>query len=170
MPSRMREIVEERGETAIRGEASSKQTRPIFADVINLARIGALLSRPFFQQYARDYNLSLNEWRVIVVVHDRPGTSGQEVGRLAGIIPMNVSRAVATLKKAGRIRSEADPENHRRQMLYLTDLGESLFQQLYPQARAHAEKLFDVLSEGERQEFSEMLQRLYDRAEELLGD
>lgn len=170
MPTRMSETVEGRCDAGAVGESLSEPKHPIFADVINLARIGALLSRPFFQKYASDYNLSLNEWRVIVVVHDRPGTSGQEVGRLAGIIPMNVSRAVATLKKTGRIRSEADPENHRRQMLYLTDGGEALYQQLYPQARAHAEKLFDVFSEDERKEFSEMLQRLYDRAEELLGD
>lgn len=151
-------------------QVRSQPAQPIFADVINLARVGALLSRPFFQKYASDYNLSLNEWRVIVVVHDRPGTSGQEVGRLAGIIPMNVSRAVATLKKAGRIRSEPDPENHRRQLLHLAEAGEALYEQLYPQAKAHAERLFDIFSEDERREFSEKLRRLYERAEELLGD
>lgn len=151
-------------------QVRSQPAQPIFADVINLARVGALLSRPFFQKYASDYNLSLNEWRVIVIVHDRPGTSGQEVGRLAGIIPMNVSRAVATLKKAGRIRSEPDPENHRRQLLHLAEAGEALYEQLYPQAKAHAERLFDIFSEDERREFSEKLRRLYERAEELLGD
>lgn len=155
---------------ATKEHVRSAPEQPIFADVINLARVGALLSRPFFQTYARDYSLSLNEWRVIVLVHDQPGTSGQEIGRLAGIIPMNVSRAVATLKKADRIRSEPDPENHRRQMLHLTEAGEALYQQLYPQARAHAERLFDVFSNAERQEFSDMLRRLYERAEELLGD
>lgn len=156
--------------SATKVQVRSQPAQPIFADVINLARVGALLSRPFFQKYASDYNLSLNEWRVIVVVHDRPGTSGQEVGRLAGIIPMNVSRAVATLKKAGRIRSEPDPENHRRQLLHLAEAGEALYEQLYPQAKAHAERLFDIFSEDERREFSEKLRRLYERAEELLGD
>lgn len=144
--------------------------RPVFADIMTLQRIGNLLSRPFFQQYAKRHNLTLNEWRVVVVVHDRPGTAGHEVGRLAGLIPMNVSRAVASLKKAGRIRAETDPENRRKHSLYLTEAGELLFEQIYPKARAHAEKLFEVFDAEERLQFSDMLQRLYRSAEEILGD
>lgn len=144
--------------------------RPVFADIINLQRIGTLLSMPFFQQYAEQHNLTLNEWRVVVVVHDKPGTAGHEVGRLAGLAPMNVSRAVASLKKAGRIRAEQDPSNRRQHALYLTDEGKLLFQQIYPKARAHAEKLFEVFTVEERRQFSEYLQRLYNAAENLLGD
>ncbi|WP_404287466.1 MarR family winged helix-turn-helix transcriptional regulator [Glutamicibacter arilaitensis] len=144
--------------------------RPVFADIMTLQRIGNLLSRPFFQQYAKRHNLTLNEWRVVVVAHDRPGTAGHEVGRFAGLIPMNVSRAVASLKSAGRIRAETDPENRRQQSLYLTEEGELLFEQIYPKARAHAERLFEVFNTQERQQFSDMLQRLYRRAEDVLGD
>src|SRR5699024_6226427 len=68
---------------------SEGSARPVFADIMTLQRIGNLLSKPFFQRYARRHNLTLNEWRVIVVVHDRPGTAGHEVGNFAGLIPMN---------------------------------------------------------------------------------
>lgn len=144
--------------------------RPVFADIMTLQRIGNLLSKPFFQKYAKRHKLTLNEWRVVVVVHDRPGTAGHEVGRLAGLIPMNVSRAVASLKKAGRIRAEPDPTNRRQHSLYLTEEGELLFERIYPKARAQAEKLFEIFDKNEKQQFSDMLQRLYQRAEEVLGD
>lgn len=144
--------------------------RPVFADIMTLQRIGNLLSKPFFQQYAEKHKLTLNEWRVIVVVHDRPGTAGHEVGKFAGLIPMNVSRAVASLKKAGRIRAEPDPANRRQHSLYLTDAGELVFEQIYPKARAHAEKLFEIFDNDERRMFSDMLQRLYRSAEEVMGD
>lgn len=144
--------------------------RPAFSDVMNLQRIGGLLSKPFFQQFSEKHNLTLNEWRVVVVVHNQPGTAGHDVGRIAGIIPMNVSRAVATLKQAGRITSEPNPENRRQNLLYLTQAGEALFDEISPLAKEHAKKLFSVFSEEEREMLSEMLQRLYDQAERLLGD
>lgn len=144
--------------------------RPVFADIMTLQRIGNLLSKPFFQQYAKLHQLTLNEWRVIVVVHDRPGTPGHEVGKFAGLIPMNVSRAVASLKKAGRIHAEPDPANRRQHSLFLTEAGELVFEQIYPKARAHAEKLFEVFDHEERLQFSEMLQRLYRSAEDVMGD
>lgn len=150
--------------------SSGNAERPVFADIMTLQRIGSLLSKPFFQQYAKLHKLTLNEWRVIVVVHDRPGTAGHEVGRLAGLIPMNVSRAVASLKKAGRIHAESDPTNRRQHSLYLTAAGELVFEQIYPKARAHAEKLFEVFDHEERLLFSEMLQRLYRSAEHVMGD
>lgn len=83
---------------------------------------------------------------------------------------MNVSRAVATLKETGRIRSEPDENNHRRQLLYLTDDGEALFQELFPIARRQAEDLFDIFSPEEHEQFSVLLQRLLDRAEAAIGD
>lgn len=144
--------------------------RPVFADVMNLQRIGGLLSKPFFQQFSEKHNLTLNEWRVVVVVHNLPGTAGHDVGKFAGIIPMNVSRAVATLKKAGRITAQPNPDNRRQNLLYLTESGEHLFEEIYPKAIEHAKKLFSVFSDEERQMLSEMLQRLYDQAENLLGE
>lgn len=150
--------------------ADGNAERPVFADIMTLQRIGNLLSKPFFQQYAQKHQLTLNEWRVIVVARERPGTPGHEVGKFAGLIPMNVSRAVASLKKAGRIRAEPDPTNRRQHSLHLTEEGELVFEQIYPKARAHAEKLFEVFDHEERLLFSEMLQRLYRSAEEVMGE
>lgn len=146
------------------------QQRPVFADIINLQRIANLLSKPFFQRYAKRHEITLNEWRVVVVIHDRPGTPGHEVSRYAGVSPMNVSRAVASLKAAGRLYSEPDPDNRRQHLLHLTDAGALLFEQIYPEARAHAERLFEVFTDEERHQLSDMLKRLYDNAEILLGE
>lgn len=143
---------------------------PVFQDVINLTRIGGLLSRPFFQTYAQSYSLTLNEWRVVVMAHAVPGVAGQDVSKRTGIHPMNVSRAVSSLRDAGRITSEPDPTNHRRQLIRLTPAGEKLYEELYPSARQQAERLFSVLDEDERATFGKLLARLYHQAEALMDD
>lgn len=143
---------------------------PVFQSVINLTRLGGLLSRPFFQTYAQNYSLTLNEWRVIVLAHAWPGVAGQDVSQRTGIHPMNVSRAVSSLREAGRIVSDQDPENHRRQLLRLTPEGEQLYIKLFPSARLQAERLFSVLDEDERRTFGALLDRLYHQAETLMGE
>lgn len=144
--------------------------RPVFADIMTLQPIGLLLSKPFYEQYAEQYNVTINEWRVIVVVHGQPGIPGHEVGRIAGLIPMNVSRAVTSLRKAERIRAEPDPENRRQYALCLTAKGKAVFDAIYPLAQEYGEKFFAIFSLEERVQFSDMLQRLYENAEALLGD
>ncbi|MCW4466932.1 MarR family winged helix-turn-helix transcriptional regulator [Glutamicibacter sp. MNS18] len=143
---------------------------PVFQDVINLTRIGGILSRPFFQTYAQNYSLTLNEWRVVVVVHAMPGVAGLDVSQRTGIHPMNVSRAVSSLREAGRITSEQDPDNHRRQLLHLTAAGEELYQALFPSAQMQAERLFSILDAQEQETFSKILHRLYEHAETLMGE
>lgn len=150
-------------------QAGLSEISPVFQDVINLTRIGGLLSRPFFQSYAQDYSLTLNEWRVMVIAKSRPGVAGQEVSQVTGIHPMNVSRAASSLREAGRITSEQDPVNHRRQLLSLTPEGEALYGELFPSAQLQAERLFSVLDEEERATFGSLLERLYNQAESLMG-
>lgn len=141
-----------------------------FADILNLSRIGALLSRPFFKNYARQYAITLNEWRIIVVTHYQPGLAGQDVARIAGLHPMNVSRAVASLKNARRLVTERDPTNRRKLLLRLTPDGEAVFSDILPGAQERAERMFAVLDAAERRELSRMLARLLERAEELIEE
>jgi DNA-binding MarR family transcriptional regulator len=143
---------------------------PVFQSVMKLTRLGGQLSRPFFQTYAHDYSLTLNEWRVIVLLHARPGIAAQDVSHYTGIHPMNVSRAVNALREAGRLTSEPDAENHRRQMLTLTAQGTELFEALYPSAEQQANALFSVLSDEEQAVFGEFLDRLLAQSEVILGD
>ena len=156
------------GETA---ERPPEDDLPVqFQDVIKITKLGGLLSRPFFQTFATEHDLTLNEWRALVLIVRRPGVSSQEIAAFTGLHAMNVSRAVAGLRDKGRVESTQDPTNHRRQLLSATRAGQQLFDELFPSARERADRLFEVLDADERRVFSELLDRVTTRADEALGD
>lgn len=135
-----------------------------------LLKLTNLMSNPFFRKFAKSHALTLNEWRTIVVLADAPGSAAQDISAATGMSPMNVSRAVAGLRAAGRIRSERDPENHRRALLWLTDAGRETFKSIAPYSEDRAKALLQALTQDELRAFSDLLDLLIARAEEIVGN
>lgn len=133
-----------------------------------LLKLTNLLSRPFFGKIEKQHAISLNEWRTIVVLASRPGSAAQDIAAATGMLPMNVSRAVAGLRKAGRIEDARDPENHRRTLLWLTKAGEELYGEVAPYAELKASEFYGSLGADELAGFSKMLDRLIAKAEEMI--
>lgn len=150
-------------------KAMTEQMPPVFQNVMKLTRLGVQLSRPFFQSYARDHAISLTEWRVMVVLHLRPGSVASDVSQFTGVHPMNVSRAIKNLEKNGRLISEPDVTNQRRKLLKLTAEGKALYAELYPSSEKQAEHLFEALTPAEAALFGELLDRLLERADLIMN-
>lgn len=135
-----------------------------------LLKLTNLLTRPFFGKFAKQHALTLTEWRTMVVLANRPGSAAQDIAALTGLHPMNISRAVTGLRKAGRVRDERDPENHRRALLWLTDAGEAIFRQIAPHSEQQAAFLLEPFSEDELYQLAAMVDKLLARAEEFTAD
>ena len=149
--------------------ARAGRTRPIGPEMIGfrLLKLTNLMSRPFFAQFAKHHALSLNEWRSIVVLATRPGSAAQDVAAATGLLPMNISRALMTLRKSGMVEEARDPDNHRRMLLWLTRRGEATFNQIAPHSQRDSRRLLGALSEAELVLFGSMLDKLITRAEEI---
>jgi len=150
-------------------KAMTEQMPPVFQNVMKLTRLGVQLSRPFFHSYASDHDISLTEWRVLVVLHLRPGSVASDVSQFTGVHPMNVSRAIKNLEKNGRLISEPDETNQRRKLLKLTPTGKALYAELYPSSEKQAERLFEALSPAEGALFGELLDRLLERTDSIMN-
>jgi len=152
--------------------ARAPRSRTLGTDMIGfrLLKLTNLMSRPFFAQFAKQHALSLNEWRAIVVLATHPGSAAQDVAAATGLLAMNISRALVTLRKAGLVEEARDPENHRRMLLWLTRRGETTFNQIAPHSLHNARRLMDALSEAELASFGTMLDKLIARAEEITAD
>ena len=133
-----------------------------------LLKLTNLLSRPFFGQFAKQHELSLNEWRTIVVLAARPGSAAQDVAAATGLHPMNISRALAGLRKAGRVEEARDPDNHRRTLLWLTKAGEQTYRDIAPHSERQAARLLDTLSAAELETLAKIIDKLVVRAEEIV--
>lgn len=70
------------------------------------------------------------------------------------------------MRKAGRIRDERDPENHRRSLLFLTAKGEATFRAIAPSAEEQQAFLLESLSDHELKTLAVVVDKLLARAEE----
>jgi DNA-binding MarR family transcriptional regulator len=93
-----------------------------------LIRLVNLTARPFNEVIGKHYELSLNEWRVMVVLASHPGCFATDVVDYTGLDKMSISRALSALAKAKRINRVADAIDARRTHVALSQVGVALFE------------------------------------------
>src|SRR6185503_14078652 len=90
------------------------------------------VSRAIAARYAKAFDLTIPEWRIIAVLGRRPGLTAKEVAEATEMDKVAVSRAVSRLMAARRVRASADKEDARRQRLSLTAQGEDVHARIAP--------------------------------------
>lgn len=118
--------------------------------------------------YARRFGLTIPQWRVIAALARTPGLSAATVAQRTAMDKVAVSRAVACLVRAGRVRRVMTQSDRRRSKLTLTTRGRGVYARIAPWALEYERRLLDELSIAERAQFHLMLARLQRRAG-LLG-
>jgi DNA-binding MarR family transcriptional regulator len=114
-----------------------------------LVRVVNLTARPFTETLSKVHDLSLNEWRTMLVLANHPGLVAREVVELTGLDKMSVSRAVTALEQDGRLVRESDPLDARRSRLSLSEQGLGLFQTLAGPAVEREAQLYAGLTREE---------------------
>ena len=117
--------------------------------------------------YFANFGLSIPEWRVVAVLAANPGLSAAEVTARTAMDKVAVSRAVATLLAAGRLRRTTAATDRRRTHLELTRAGERVYSQVVPMALEYERGLLAPLSKRERATLDRILRVLLGRAVEL---
>ncbi len=130
-----------------------------------LLKLSNLISRPFLAEDAVRYRISLNELRVLMTLAPLREAASHELASVAGMHPMNVSRAVAALRRQSRVSEQTDPGNRRRKLLRLTAQGWALYRQLLPHVGEVAGEVFRDLTRGEIAQLSRLLDMMTARLE-----
>jgi DNA-binding MarR family transcriptional regulator len=130
-----------------------------------LLKLSNLISQPFFADDAKRYHLSMNELRVLTTLAPLGEAASHEIGTVAGMHPMNVSRAVATLCRRKRLQLRRDPDNRRRKLLQLTPEGRKLYRNLMPHVQEIANSLFATMAADELETFSKLIDKMTARLE-----
>lgn len=148
---------------AARRPRAKAEALPIDSSVFfKLVRVVNLTSRPFVETLSRRYRLSLNEWRVMVVLASHPGVAARDVVDHTGLDKMSISRALAGLAADGRLERAPDTADARRTRLWLSDAGRTLFQTLGVHATAREQALFAGVSAGEQAQLMRTVDKLID--------
>src|SRR3954467_7860470 len=114
--------------------------------------------------YFANFGLSIPEWRVMAILAANPGLSAAEVTARTAMDKVAVSRAVATLLAATRLRRTTAPADRRRTHLALTAAGKRVYAQVVPMALDYERRLIAPLSKVERSTLDRILRVLLGRA------
>jgi len=147
---------------------ASAKRKPSPADLLvledflpyRLSILSNRVSRAIAARYAKAFDLTIPEWRIIAVLGRRPGLTAKDIAEATEMDKVAVSRAVARLVAAKRVIARADTTDARKQLLSLTSLGESLHARIAPLALSAERQLLSTLSTQERQRLDGLLDRL----------
>ena len=128
-------------------------------------RISGLIS----ETYGNKFALSITEWRIMAVLGEYPGVSADEVSIKTQIEKSILSRAISKLLQRKLLQREFDPADKRRSMLHLTNTGLSVYDDLVPVSYAYEQDLLTCFNDAEREQFSELIDRLYQHAESSIA-
>lgn len=148
---------------------SSPAERLVLEDFLpyRLSILSNRVSRAIAARYAKTFDLTIPEWRIIAVLGRRPGLTAKEVAEATEMDKVAVSRAVSKLVDSKRVAARADREDARRQILSLTAQGESVHARIAPIALASEQKLLASLSMRERELLDALLDRLLEASRGL---
>ncbi|MBI3438968.1 MAG: MarR family transcriptional regulator [Proteobacteria bacterium] len=125
------------------------------------------VSRAIATRYAKTFDLTVPEWRIIAVLGRRPGLTAKEVAEATEMDKVAVSRAVAKLVAARRVSAHVHDGDGRAQSLTLTAQGETLHARIAPIALDAERRLLARLGARERMQLDALVDRLLDAAREL---
>lgn len=136
------------------------------ADALHgVLKLANKLMAPFSTYLEHQHKISLNEFRLLMLIGSFPHAASHELAELTGVNPMSVSRAVAALQKHGRILVNRDETNRRRKTLSLTEEGERLYKTMRPQTDSVADYLVSALKPAEIANLNAMLGKMIDTLE-----
>lgn len=137
--------------------------------LFDLIRTMNVIVKPFLETHGKAFDLTLPEWRAMIMLAASPGISGEEIARRVMMDKMTVSRALRRLEKAGRANRHKLPTDRKTNQWYLTGEGWTAFDEIARAARNHEENVLAGFSMDERAQLEGLVRRLMAYAEDDLA-
>lgn len=125
------------------------------------------VSRSIAQIYIEKYRLVRNDWRVMAALGCDQPLSANGVAERTNMDKVQVSRAIARLRRRRLVAQAQDADDRRRSSLRLTAAGQRIYQEIVPLARAREAELLAALTPADLQRLDRLLERLRRRAREI---
>lgn len=120
--------------------------------------------------YVRQSGLSAREWRVLAMLGCKGAMMPAQVAAETGMDRATITRAVGNLEKLGYIFSGGDAADRRRKVLYMTDKGVAICDEIRPIMDARGLELQDVLSKTELKYYYQIMEKLQKKAKQMITE
>ena len=151
-------------------EISVNPTEFVLEDYLpyRLSLLSNTVSQGIAHRDQQDHDISVTEWRIIVMLGRFPGLTASEVVERTAMDKVAISRGVRALEEKGFVQRRTDQNDRRRLRLYLTrGRGKQVVESIVPRAAAYETELLESLDGAERDALDALLQKLQRSAESL---
>ena len=127
----------------------------------------ARLMRTVFDRRVKALGITRPQWLAIVRLNRRPGASQSELADMMEIEKAPAGKIVDRLEERGWVERRADPVDRRINRIFLTELGQRVFNVISPIARATVTDAVANLSDREIALLMQLLERVKSRLSDL---
>lgn len=126
-----------------------------------LASTAESFSQKLIDVYGRDYGLSREEWRLLLLLADAKELTSRELARRTTLDKVQVSRAAQKLDAKGLITRSVSDSDKRLKVYACSESGAQLFADLFPKVQHQAASILDRLNDTERDGLERGLRALH---------
>jgi len=139
----------------------TKKEREVEAVMAASRAMVAIVARSFAEA---EVPITLQQWRVLVIVGGFGPISPGDLARWMGIHPSKATRMCDGLASAGLLERRKDPDDRRRTLLSLTRRGSNLVEALHGHRRQAIATILEQLSAASRRDLAAAMQEFADVA------
>jgi DNA-binding MarR family transcriptional regulator len=135
----------------------------------HLALLLERASRIVADRLTRDIGLdgvTSDHWRVLRHLSDETGHSMGEIAERQSINPPTLTKLIDRMVSKSMVQRAADPEDSRRVLVYATDAGLELLDELQSRMDRHHAELGALLGERNARQLERLLTMLIDEADQ----
>jgi DNA-binding MarR family transcriptional regulator len=125
-----------------------------------LSSVGTRLNRGATAYYRTAWNLSMVEWRLLIVLKDTESLNVGELSEAADLDKAAVSRSIALLEERKLVSVEQTRTRGRAAIATLTDEGRKLSEKLFQVSLEREALLFKYFTPSDKEQLNVLLRQL----------
>ena len=152
-------------------QPESDSTPPLDKRIsFRISRLNARLNSQAARLLKKSADVSLSQWRMLVVIERLGTASASEIVRHTRLDKALVSRTIKSLSDAGLVAVDVDSGDLRAHRIRMTQEGLARFQQALPEMLNRQRTMADTLTQQELDLLFDMISRLELSIDEMDGN
>ncbi|QCU76668.1 MarR family winged helix-turn-helix transcriptional regulator [Pseudoalteromonas distincta] len=125
-----------------------------------LTNVATRVSNDFAEVYQTKYGLNIPQWRILANLAQYGQSNAKDLCTQSNMDKSTVSRAVKVLIDKGLVKSELNAQDKRAALLVLSEAGQSLYEQIAPDALNWEKQLLSTLTNEEYEVLVSIFEKL----------
>ncbi len=118
-------------------------------------------------EYGKLFDLKIPEWRIMAILGDTGALTQRDLVRATLMDKVAVNRACKVLDDRGLLQRSPNMADGRSHHLELTETGQVMYEQIWPQAYAAYERIFTALTPREAATLRTLLDKLHQSVRQI---